>query len=492
MKATWLGRALLAGAAAVLVVSVPALASPLTTATGDGWGTAHVVPGIASPNADDIASVNAVSCAAAGDCGAGGSYTGAKGRQQAFVVSEVKDTWRKAEAVPGLAALNKGGYAAVTALSCSSPGNCSAGGEYAPSPPSRVALRTEAFVVTQTDGHWGKAVTVPGLPALNKGELAQVYSLSCSSPGNCATGGYYSDAKDHPHGFVASESNGSWRPAQKLRFPTGRSATAPGAVVTVSCAAAGDCGAGGAYYGQAFVVSEAHGTWRTAHLVPVTEAAGKGAEVGGTSVTAIASTISCTAPGDCTAAVNSISLVSVQRRTYVLTESHGTWGKLKEIPRLARLNTAKLAQVYTISCASPGNCTVGGDYSPGRGDDTNYAEAFVATERSGVWHDATEVPGTGSLNSGKVAVTTSVSCPSAGNCSAGGSYTGAGTAQQGFVVSESGGTWGKAVAVPGLVRLNAGGSAAVTEVSCPTAAYCAAAGFYGLASGAEGAFLVTR
>jgi hypothetical protein len=52
------------------------------------WGQAKEVPGTAALNAGGQASINSVSCARAGYCGAGGSYFDASGHQQAFVVSD--------------------------------------------------------------------------------------------------------------------------------------------------------------------------------------------------------------------------------------------------------------------------------------------------------------------------------------------------------------------------------------------------------------------
>jgi hypothetical protein len=74
----------------------------------------------------------------------GGHYTDGSHVTQAFVVSEVHGTWRKAEEVPGTAALSKGRGAQITSVSCASPGHCSAGGVYADR--SHVAL---AFVVSR-------------------------------------------------------------------------------------------------------------------------------------------------------------------------------------------------------------------------------------------------------------------------------------------------------------------------------------------------------
>jgi len=61
---------------------------------------------------------------------------------------------------------------------------------------------------------------------------------------------------------------------------------------------------------------------------------------------------------------------------------------------------------------------------------------------AGSWRTAIEVPGSGALNAGGLAGVSSVSCASAGNCSAGGSYKGRSGAFQAFVASEGNGRWG--------------------------------------------------
>jgi hypothetical protein len=74
-----------------------------------------------------------VSCASAGNCSAGGSYTDNSGHVQVFVVNEVNGTWGKAKEVPGTGVLNQGGQAVVNSVSCAQAGTCSAGGLYADS-----------------------------------------------------------------------------------------------------------------------------------------------------------------------------------------------------------------------------------------------------------------------------------------------------------------------------------------------------------------------
>ncbi len=95
------------------------------------WGTAATVPGTdAFPQAPGSGWVTSVSCAKPGDCSAGGYYQDSAGNNQALVANEVNGTWHTAIEVPGTAALNRVGDASITSMSCTSPGNCSAGGQY--------------------------------------------------------------------------------------------------------------------------------------------------------------------------------------------------------------------------------------------------------------------------------------------------------------------------------------------------------------------------
>jgi hypothetical protein len=168
--------------------------------------------------------------------------------------------------------------------------------------------------------------------------------------------------------------------------------------------------------------------------------------------------------------------------------SDGTWGQAQEVPGTAALNAGGQAATASVSCASAGDCSAGGSYKDASGHD----QAFVAGEVNGVWGQAQEVPGTAALNTGGEAGVLSVSCASAGNCSAGGVYEGASSGHyQAFVVGEVNGVWGQAKEVPGTAALNAGGQAAITSVSCSQAGYCGAGGAYFDASGQQQAFVVS-
>src|SRR5260370_532973 len=125
----------------------------------------------------------------AAPAGGGGGGGGGSGRcgNGAVGGGQGKGTWHAAIKVPGTAALNQGGGAAITSVSCTSAGNCSAGGAYIDS-----SNRVQAFVVSQTGGTWHTAIEVPGTAALNH-EDAEITSVSCASAGNCSAGGPYID-----------------------------------------------------------------------------------------------------------------------------------------------------------------------------------------------------------------------------------------------------------------------------------------------------------
>ncbi len=108
------------------------------------------------------------------------------------------------------------------------------------------------------------------------------------------------------------------------------------------------------------------------------------------------------------------------------------------------------------------------------------------------WHNAARVPGTAARNRGRDAYVTSVSCRSAGNCSAGGTYTDTSKHMQALVASEVRGIWRRAIEVPGIASLKKGGTASVTSLPCPSARTCSAGGAYTERSKHMQAFVLSK
>ena len=447
------------------------------------WGTAIKVPGLAALNKGGAsgpdAEIGSVSCASAGNCAVGGSYTDQLGQGQAFVATERYGRWGMATGVPGLGALNAGGHAYVYQVSCASAGNCAAGGDYRDG-----GHHQQGFVVSEKNGVWGHAIEVPGLGALNAG-AARVSSVSCGSAGNCMAGGDYTDGDGSGHGFVVSEKNGVWGQVIGVPGLGARNKSGDAAVSSVSCGSAGNCMAGGDYTdgdgsGHGFVVSEKNGVWGQVIGVPGLGARNKSGD-------AAVSSVSCGSAGNCMAG-GDYTDGGGSGQGFVVSEKNGVWGQAIKVPGLGALNAGFNAAVDSVSCASAGNCTASGDYGE------PYGSGFVVSEKNGIWGRAIEVPGLGALHKSRQEFpgVVLVSCGSPGNCAVGGLYANGGGNYQGFIAVAKNGVWGRAIEMPGLAALNKDGGAYVSEVSCAPAGSCAAGGLYQDRRGHYQGFVVSQ
>jgi hypothetical protein len=64
---------------------------------------------------------------------------------------------------------------------------------------------TAAQAAPTAGGTWGTAAELPGSAALNTGGSATIASVSCSSPGDCSAGGYYTDSSHRMQALVDSQ-----------------------------------------------------------------------------------------------------------------------------------------------------------------------------------------------------------------------------------------------------------------------------------------------
>jgi hypothetical protein len=455
-----------AGAAAITLTTTASAVAASTAVAGapahatHSWGTAVELRGTAKLNQGGSASLNSVSCGAAGSCAAGGSYTDGSGHGQAFVATEVKGRWHAAVEVPGTAALNSDGNAEIDAMSCAAAGSCAAGGNYTDG-----SDHGQVFVVTEVKGRWGRAVEVPGTAKLNAGGDAELDAVSCGAAGTCAASGSYTDGSGQEQAFVVTEVKGRWHAAVEVPGTAALNAGGNAHAYSVSCAA-GICAAGGNYLDGsgregAFVTDYSHGRWHGA-IEPAGAAAHGGAGL---------DSVSCTVTGNCTAGGSYLDS-SGRERPLVLTELKGRWHF--EAPGTTVLHEGGTAYLLSVSCAAAGSCAAGGGYEDRSGD----YQALAVTEVKGRWGKTFEVPGTAALNKGGGAYISSLSCAVAGSCVAVGNYTDESDDSQAFIVTEAKGRWAKAIEVPGTATLNKGGHAYMYSVSCAAAGTCAAGGSY--------------
>jgi hypothetical protein len=282
-------------------------------------------------------------------------------------------------------------------------------------------------VIAGASGTWGTAIEVPGLSSLNTSGDASVTEVSCGAPGNCSAVGSYAPAKN---------------------------------VV------------------QAFVANEVEGTWYTAGKVP-------GSSALNTGNSAFMSNVKCSSAGNCSAA-GFYTAAPLVYRVMVDSEVAGKWGSATRLLGTATFNRAGYANVTVLACASVGNCSMAGEYD-GRPD---YNHVFLANEVNGHWLGAFELPGTTLLNAEGNDEVGAMSCPSVGNCSAGGQLSTSLSTSTAFIANEVHGTWGRELPVPGVGALAKDGNAIVNSVSCPSAGNCTAVGTYDVSSVRQGVFVV--
>jgi hypothetical protein len=447
------------------------------------WGDARVLPGSLRLNygsATRIApNLSAISCSGPRDCSVAGSYTDRAGNAHALVASELHGHWTAAREVPGDAALNQGGIAELATISCASPGNCSAGGDY-----RTRSNAQEALVVSEVNGAWGRETEVPGTAHLNAGGTASVTTVSCASPGNCTAGGYYSGSARYfsSDAFVVDETHGVWGRAHPVPGVAALNTGGSAILESVSCAAPGGCSAGGDYTGaggafESFVVSESKGVWGRAHEVP---------NAGRLSTTTGIESLSCGSVGNCTAGgYFGGATRAAARGAFVVDETHGVWGRALVVPGSRQLSRFGADNVSAVSCTAGGLCSAGGSYS----STLRTTQVFVAGRAGGTWGAAAVLSNSRRLNAGGSAAINSLSCGSPGNCAAVGFVADRFGADQAVVANEHAGVWGAMALLPAAVRLNTGGFAQLNAVSCTSSGTCAAAGVLQNARGADELFI---
>ena len=317
----------------------------------------------------------------------------------------------------------------------------------------------------------GVEAVLPATAAV-KDEHAGLSSVSCTSDGNCsAVGGYAYGSGARP--LVLTESAGTWETGIEPALPANASTTEPDAsLLSVSCASAGNCSAIGSYTdtsgnGPGLLLTETAGRWGTG----VEAALPANAAV--TEQFVAMYSVSCASAGYCTAVGNYNTDVSDD--AVLLTEKAGVWapGVKAVLPENASIPDQ--VNVYALSCPSERNCVAVGDYVDRGGN----IRGILLSRTAGRWASGVEaaLPANALKSSpNQLGGLNAVSCASAGNCTAVGSYRARGDRPIALFVTETAGRWGtgvQAVAGPTVSY-----DPSLTTVSCSSAQRCSAAGGY--------------
>ena len=472
------------------VFSVGGAASPRVSSArvaSGGWevGVEAVLPSNASPN-DPLggAYLTSVSCPSAGNCSAVGDYRVSAARGEGLLLTETTGSWDVGvEAVlPANAATTTGG-ASIDSVSCSSTGNCSAVGTYTDA--SGVG---QGLLLTETAGTWepGVEVTLPA-NAQSPNPYPTLTSISCASPGNCSAVGTYYDNSENRQGLLLTETAGNWSVGVEATLPPDAAGVQSVSLASVSCASAGNCSAVGAYStGPAtdggLLLTETAGSWASGvEAVLPAGAATSGQEAG-------LSSVSCASAGNCSAvgsydgtyvSLSRIGPIILYAKGLLLTETAGSWSTGVEAALPANADSPNgVAALSSVSCPSAGNCSAAGTYY----DDASGVQGLLLTETAGSWTTGVEaLPANASSTGGEldpyVGGISSVSCVSPGNCGAAGS--------EGNLLIQADGSWATGIE-PSLPANSAGPGMLLYSISCPSAGNCTAAGAYGTGSSQEG------
>jgi hypothetical protein len=384
---------------------------PFTVTEVNGaWGDAQQVPALPSQSGSSIASLADVACAAPGFCAALGNYTDTGAYQHSFVITETGGTW-SAPAVLDTSALGTVATMGLQDLSCPAAGECTAIGSYTSS------TGGTSTPVTADDSHGAWTLQpLPGVSSLPHSSAvsgAGLAALSCGAPGDCTAGGDYTyGTVEAP--FIVSESSGAWGTPQVIPglaalSTSGNGAEAyPNQVTSVSCPDASDCAVAGLYYpelngpGIAFTLDEAGGTWGQAEAigVPSADAANAGSPA-----------VACRASGNCVVAMRAANDEASPYSDVLTAAEHssGAWTAATAVSGIPPLDEPLL---YQLACVPDGDCTLlGGYYANGHMPET----LFSATSPDGAAMGSAQQVTTSTNPSDSVSAP-ALACPGNGRC----------------------------------------------------------------------------
>jgi hypothetical protein len=427
----------------------------VSATTPPTWSNAARLPGTVTLNVGDNASAPALSCPTGTSCVAGGSYTERNGNSQGFLESMKSGVWQAARPVPYLSTLNIGGGASVDSVGCSSIGNCSAAGTYV-----NADKIFQTFVVNEVNGRWHNAEPLPGAELLESrthDPWAGQPLISCVSGAtlDCGLGGsVYSVSHDiqvnNPEqAIVDAEVHGVWRDASFVPWAPIDAQWGPSSYVqAIACPSAGDCTVivnTDSFPLATFVDHDTNYRWASAEVLP-----GLSTEVYGVNnpEDVSAFSLSCPQLGDCVI----VGTYLEYSEPFIATETSGHWATVVGVPGIGAVNVSGDAQAYFVSCGSVGNCAIEGTYLV-QNAYTQWQLLFVASEVSGKWQSALEIPGLSALTT-TLAEPTGLSCETAGSCAAAGNYVNSTGEHLPFVDSSEHGSWSAGVEIPGIATFH--------------------------------------
>jgi hypothetical protein len=394
----------------------------------------------------------------------------------------------------------------------------------------------QGLVETQTSGTWtASAAKLPTNAATDAGTNGVyphnvLWGTGCSSKLNCAVVGQYIDQSGYSQPLINTETNGAWSDAT-APLPKGAASdsqlatlsstltfTPTNSLNSVACPSDNNCVAVGQYvdsngFTQAFLDLEVNGTWSAlsaplpSNAVTDTTASANNSPGNLFYAVACSSTQNCVAVGD-----YADNYANAGLQALIDVETNGAWSAVTApLPADAATNTNGSYgenPLYAVACPANGDCVVGGEYSNKYSTSSPFQfEPLLDTETNGTW-SSVSVPlppdaSTDTTQASQTGLINTVTCTSAGNCVAGGSYAnqttnGSTTQIEALLAVQSGGAWKNVpVPLPSDALVNAPSSVsspndALFSAACTSAGNCVASGIYTSSAGTQQALLLTQ
>ena len=235
-----------------------------------------------------------------------------------------------------------------------------------------------------------------------------------------------------------------WKNAKQVTLPRGAQGLPQGYLPTLTCVSPGNCEAGGAYATRSGVEGLILNEANGVWTAPLTlKAPGNAAIIAGVTIYGL----SCGALGNC-AAVGSYDDRAGNVEAFFANEVGKKWSAATQVTLPANaVGTGQNALLRSVSCSSAGSCSAVGDYQANNVL-ASRAVGFVTSEVHGTWQRASEISTTSTPNFNPLITLNQIACASSANCVAVGSFVDANNVTQGLLVSEIRGAWSLALTPP--------------------------------------------
>jgi hypothetical protein len=349
-----------------------------------------------------------------------------------------------------------------------------------------LALAPAAAGAAQEDVPLQPAVEI-GLPPGAAPANDWIEAVSCPQAGSCTAGGF--DDGHASQAMIVTESKGHWHTPRTLVMPPEGKVIPPGQITDVTCASPGNCVAVGSY----LVFTNGDGS---APFIDI-ESNGKWSVARRVKLPpgyavpkpfSVLDSVSCQALGSCVA-VGIYKDHLGHRQPMWLAESNGKWTQATRLSLPVNANKNTRAAISSVSCRTAGQCVAVGSYA----DATGSTQTVVFSRSNGKWHRGTEVKLPADAATDPHAGLVSVSCPAKGSCTVVGYYQSASTEFWAMTLTV---VAGKPSTAQALTVLPADAAAqptpSLTSVTCPAAGACIAVGEYLTNAGSFEPMIITQ